>query len=271
MRGPRRMAGDRPCAARRATAGQFGEEGSLCRHRRTTGEIVQRRHQAELGRCLAHLDRQCGLPRRWEHDLGRENLAYHIQPLPSFQTGVGQDDCIERPGRVQGAGEAGIDVAAQGQDDQVGSRGQQLRRAARAAGADLRTCRQAVQRMAGAADQDVGRVGASWDRADMQAIRRLCRQVLQTVDGRVDAAYMQRLLQLFCEQALAANCGQRAIELAVAARVPHLTNYHQPGPGCCQPIDHVLALPPRQGRSARPDDDLVFRHGSTCARRHGST
>ncbi len=232
---------------------------------------MQRRHQAELGRCLAHLDRQCGLPRRWEHDLGRENLAYHIQPLPSFQTGVGQDDRIERPGRVQGAGEAGIDVAAQGQDDQVGSRGQQLRRAARAAGADLRTCRQAVQRMAGAADQDVGRVGASWNGTDTQTFGRLRGQIFQAVDGQVDAACPQRFFQLFGKQPLATHFGQRTVELAVAARVPHLTNYHQPGPGCCQPIDHVLALPPRQGRSARPDDDLVFRHGSTCARRHGST
>ena len=99
---------------------------------------------------------------------------------------------------------------------QVGPPVQRLGLAAQAGGAQRAPCGSAVNERGLVADEGVARVLALGDRGDDQARRQLGRHVLHRMDGAVDAAVQQRLLDLLGEQPLAADLQQPAVLHAVA-------------------------------------------------------
>jgi len=92
--------------------------------------------------------------------------------------------------------DAGLDVAADGPDDEVGPLAEELSAAAEAARADRRAGREVRQRVAAGADPGVARVRALGRRANGEAGGVSRGEVFEGVDGEVDAAVQQRRLQL---------------------------------------------------------------------------
>jgi hypothetical protein len=114
--------------------------------------------------------------------------------------------------------DARVDIAAPVDDAQVGSQRQQLRLAPQRRGADHRALLQIGDRArsrsgtrTGGRDEHVARVLALGHAVDRQPVGEPRLHVLERVDGDVDLAVAQRLLDLLGEQALAAGLGQRPV------------------------------------------------------------
>jgi hypothetical protein len=109
-------------------------------------------------------------------------------------------------------------------------------------------------------DEHVAGVGAGRDGAEDEPRRERGGQVLQRVHGAVDAAVLQRLLDLLHEEALAARGRERPLLQAVAGR----SNGHQLGREIGmrrrQRVAHVPGLGQRERAAAGPDAERAGRH-----------
>ena len=106
--------------------------------------------------------------------------------------------------------QAGVDVAAQLDEAEVGAQGEELGAAARAGGADEGAGGQGVQRLLARTDVGVAGVGARRDGGESEARIERGGQVLERVDGEVDAAFGERLFDLLDEDSLAIAGGAGA-------------------------------------------------------------
>ena len=102
--------------------------------------------------------------------------------------------------------------------------------------------------------QRIARIGALQKTGDNKSIRKLRRHILHRVDGKVDTAFDQRFLDLFGEEAFAAQFFQLAILDSVASCLDDDDiGLRQVGPTGRQLIAHQVGLGESQRTSARPD------------------
>ncbi len=92
----------------------------------------------------------------------------------------------------------------------------QLCRPTQAAGADPGGKGQSRKRRVFSGDQDVGGIFTLGNRPDTKPLRHVGRHVFHAVDRQIDSSLQQSLFDLFDEQSLAADFGQRNVENFIA-------------------------------------------------------
>jgi hypothetical protein len=125
----------------------------------------------------------------------------HIGQAKPPQTSLGEQDGVIVA--VHQLAQAGVDVAADGRERQVGPGGPEEGHPPRAAGADPGAMGQLVKRPSVGRDQRIARVLAAGDGHQVQPGRRPRRHVLEAVDRQVDRAAEQGRFELLDEDARA--------------------------------------------------------------------
>ena len=136
-----------------------------------------------------------------------------IEEVGAFEAGEGEDDGVELA--VFELADAGVDIAADAFNLQVGANGQELTAAAEGAGADFGIGREILDRTGFRGDQDVADIFALGNGGDDE-IRLLDQRhgdghVFEAVDDEIDFAIEQRLLQLADEEAFAPKLVEGAV------------------------------------------------------------
>ena len=90
--------------------------------------------------------------------------------------------------------------------------------AAKAGGSETRALRQVFKPVIMQGQERIARIFALWHRGDDQARRQLGWNILERMDGAIDAAIKQGLFDLFGEKSLAAYLKQAAILNPVTGR-----------------------------------------------------
>jgi hypothetical protein len=130
-----------------------------------------------------------------------EALVDPLGAAEAVEAGGGEDE-----GVAFASGEfaqTGVDVAANLDEGDVRTEGEQLRPAARAGGADAATRRQGVQRPVTLADPGVAGVDTRRNGGEHEAGIEFGGEILERVHGKVDAAIGERFFNLLDEDALA--------------------------------------------------------------------
>lgn len=145
---------------------------------------------------------------RRAHDIDWQNFADAAGEADPVQPGHGQDDGVEVA--FVEPGEAGVGVATQGGDGQVGEAQPDLRGAAHAAGADDRALGQIRQTRAGAGDGGVADVfaGEVGGERGSRGGWHIAGNVLEAVHGEVDLLVEQGTVDLADERSLATELGE---------------------------------------------------------------
>ena len=134
----------------------------------------------------------CALSRRRHEFLRRQVFGNYIRHPQAMQARRGQYGAVAF--LAGGLAEAGIDVAPDGNDFQIGAEFGNLRGAAGAAGADARAGGVVGQCPAQVGHQGVARVGARRHRSDGHARRQGGRQILKTMHRQINIAGFQAAL-----------------------------------------------------------------------------
>ena len=199
----------------------------------------------------AHLDAQRALACSGQHRTGFERGAD-----PGFQPQALQARSRQHDGVVLAFvqfAQAGVEVAAQGLDLQVGPQGLQQHLAAQARCAHHGTQRQRVQVLVAGGDKGIARVFALHHAGQGKALGQLHGYVLERMHGNVGAPFFQCYFQLFHKQALAAYLAEGLVQNLVALG-GHAQQLHAVAPGFEQRFD-MLGLPQCKATFARGDDD----------------
>ncbi len=184
----------------------------------------------------------------------------HAEPL---QSGQGKHRRLDDTGLA--LGKPGVDIAAQVDDLQIGPAMQQLRAPAQRRGADDGAAFQVGDAPHVAGDQHVACILARQEGRDgeLRWLRR--RHVLHAVDGGIDPAGEQRLLDLLDEQSLAARFRQGPVLDGIARG---LDDDDLDGIGCRergydggQRVAHQAGLRKRELAAARAQSQEGRRHG----------
>ena len=216
--------------------------------------MVGTQHLRQLAVVAADLDRHRPLPH------GRQHLVVvELRPL-DFDIKAAQA-CAGEQDRVVVACpqlcEAGIDVAAQVPDRDVGAQSPHLAGASRASRADDRSRLEPRGTRGARGEEDVSRVLAFRHAGDGQAVGQRRRQVLVTVHRDIDAPREQRLLDLLDEDTLPAHGRKRAILQSVPGGADDLDPRVPPR------IQETFRLP--QGQAAPPAADHDGPHARVTA------
>ncbi len=130
--------------------------------------------------------------------------------------------------------------------DEVRTRGQQLRLAPQARGAQPRALRQILELEGAGADQGIARIDARQHRGNHECIGEIAGYVLHGMHGHIGAPVLESRLEFFDEQALAADRRQAAILNAIALG-GHRQQFHDHARmRAAHERRHVLGLPQRQ-------------------------
>ena len=172
------------------------------------------RNFERLAAICARLHRQRSLPHRRAHHRGIQQLRYAILPTQPAQAGRGQHDGVVLS-RVQLA-QAGVHIAADAFDLEIGPQRPQLRGATQGTGAHARALR---QRRQASPHQRIARIFALGNSRQRETIRQIRRHVLQTVDRQIDSATEQRLFNLLGEEPLGSDLRKRHVRDLVAGGV----------------------------------------------------
>ncbi len=235
-----------------ATAAKGARDGALGRGGQPggrVGELGQRCGQ--LGVRGADFQAQGALSGSGQHHLGLDHLTDAAGQAQALEAGGGQHDGVVLA-FVEFA-QAGVEVAAQGLDAQVGAQGAQLGEPAQAGGAHHRALRQGFERVETRADERVTRVLALEHGGQHEAFGQLHGNVLERVHGQVGAASFKGHFEFFDEQALAAHLGQRAVEDLVALG-GHAQQVDLAAKAALQQVAHVLGLPKGEAAFTGGDD-----------------
>ena len=160
------------------------------------------------------------------------------------------------------------DIAAKWDDGAVLAQIEQLCGAARCAGADPGAARQRGNR--GRADQDIAHIFARQDCGESDVRRADGLDILGRMHREIDLAGQQRGIELLGPQRLAADFGQRAVLIAVAAGQQwdqhHIASFQPMRRN--QPCARFFGLNQCKGRAASAEaqgvGDLVKWHGRLC-------
>ena len=144
-----------------------------------------------------HLNAERTLPGGREHLLRLKGAANAFCQTQAFQPGSGQHNRLVLA-FVQLA-QAGVDVATQRHDIQIGSQAFQQHQPTQTGGADHCTGRQRVQRRKMVGHQRIARVFASQDTGQGKAIGQVHGHIFKRVHRQVGAPFAQRHFQLFDE------------------------------------------------------------------------
>ena len=235
-----------------AAATQPTRDGPLGQHGQERGFVAGLLQQlAQGGVVFAHLQAKRALARGRQHLRGLKTGADACAQAQPHQTRGRQHDGI-KTAFVQLA-QAGVQVATQGLDAQVGTHRQQLHHAAKAAGADHGTLGQGREAGVVVGDKGIARVFAFPDRGQHKARRQLHGHVFQRVHGQVRLAGFQRRFQFLDEQPFATHLGQRPVQDLVAPR-GHAQQLHRQCKAGLQGGAHMFGLPQRQAALTCGDD-----------------
>ena len=131
----------------------------------------------------------------------------------------------------------------------------QLDLAAQAARSDRRALGQVLKFLT-IRDKGVAGIFTFGDCAEVDAIGKLKRDVLQTVHRKIDASFEKRLVDFFCEKAFAADLRQRYVENLVAGRLYRYKFHGQARPTPLQLALCPVRLPERESATSCPELDV---------------
>src|SRR5262249_15304747 len=137
-----------------------------------------------------------------------------LVPKP-FESSCRENDSIELAG-IQFA-EACIDIAAKRQQIEGRESMTQLDLTSQAACPDRCSGTQLLK-FGSLGQEGVARIFAFRNRAKIDAVRKLERDVLKAVNREIDAAVEKRLVQFLCEQTLSTDFGEGDIENLISGR-----------------------------------------------------
>jgi hypothetical protein len=250
--------GDRGSAA----ATQSGQEGPLGISLLARHGVFEGRKQRAGGRVRdAALHGQRPLSGRREHLVRLKTLGHQFRQAKASDSRSREDDRIEPPrGDLT---HPRVDIATQGYEIQVRAKGPQLGAAAGAAGAHHGTLRQGREGPACSGEQGIPGVLPTPDGGEDQACGEIDRNVLQGVDGEVDLAAAQGVLQGVGEDAAAPERRERRGDIAVPPRGQYLLPTDEPAMGSLETPPDERGLPARQcgGPGSKAEDA-----GSNCHR-----
>ena len=149
----------------------------------------------------AGFERQCALSGSGRELIDLKALMNGLRAPDAVQTGAGEHQCVAFA--FFELAQAGIDVAAQRDELKIRTQGKQLSATARAGGADAREFRERVERPVRLADEGVTGVGARRDGGESEVWGELRGQILERMDGQVDASGGEGFFDLLNEDAFA--------------------------------------------------------------------
>jgi hypothetical protein len=199
-----------------ATGFEAAEEGAFGGDGEARRRVVERGEElGEAGVVGADFQAQGPLAGGGQHAVEVEEFGVGGEKSGAGQSSAGQDDGVELP--VADFAEAGVDVAANVGEEEVGTEGGELDAAAQAGGADAGAGREVGEAAAVAGDEDVARVFAPRDDGGQaQTGGGFGGEIFVAVDGEVDAAIEECGLEFAGEKADLAGGGERGVGFAVA-------------------------------------------------------
>jgi protein SCO1/2 len=197
-----------------------------------------------------------------------EALVDAFGAAEAIEAGGGEDEGVALA--FAPLAEAGVDVAAHGDELEIRTKGEEHGPAAGAGGGDAAAEGEHVEAPELFADEGVAGVGAGWDGGEGEAGVELGGQVFERVDGQVDAGGGEGFLNLLDEDAFAVadggavGVGGRGLEGWVLHAVAEgADDFDFDGvavfPEAC---GDVVCLPEGELRAAGPDADGVGSHRS---------
>ena len=158
-----------------------------------------------FGVCGEHFEAEGALAGCGAEFVDREALVDVLGAAEAVETGGGED---ERVGFAGGPfAKAGVDVAAHGDEPEIGAQGEQHGLAARAGGGDAGAERKHVEAPELFANEGIAGVGAGGDGGKSKARVERGGEVFERVDGDVDAAVEEGVFDFLDEDALGVEWG----------------------------------------------------------------
>ena len=199
-------------AFKRAEKRAFGDDGAAC-----FGIVELFNGGGGFGVIGAAFDADGALADGRQENVGRENFGDAMRCAEAIEARFGEHD-----GVVFAAfdfAEARVNVAAKIANVEIGAKMKELRAATEAAGADAGAFTESCEIGAVVGDETVANVFAPENRGEREAGRRFRRNIFDAVDGDVDGIVEQRFFELFDEDPLSADFGERSVLHFVAARL----------------------------------------------------
>ena len=174
--------------------------------------------------------------------------------VEAVEAGGGEDESVALT--LRELLEAGVDVAANLDEGDVRTKCEELGAAAGAGGADAAAFGEPVESPEGLADPDVAGVGAAGDGGEGELGREGGGEILEGVDGEVDAAFGEGFFDLFDEDAFAVEPGggdEAGLLHAVAGGADDLELGEVAA--VAESVEDVVRLPESELGAARADAD----------------
>src|SRR5579863_3985358 len=177
---------------------------------------------ARGGVALADFDSQRTLAGGGAHDFGGDDLFDQFGSTQALQAGGGQDDGVVFA--LLEFAQAGVDVAAQGMNVEIGADGLELRLAAQAGGADARALGQVFDIREMPRAESVAGIFSLGDGGNFKSWGKFGGQIFQRMHGEIDLAGGEGFFNFFREDpfaksALGADHSQRNVGDLVAGGV----------------------------------------------------
>ena len=250
-----RMTGDGHLTA----AVQTGQETALGFHADAGGAVFHAGQQFQHFTVITTAFDAQGTLAHGGHEGGRLEMVHAVRgKTQTLEPGGGQHDGVVFA--FLHLAQAGIHIAAQGKDLQVGTQIEQLGLTAQAAGAHAGPLGQFVQRGVAVGEQAVHADLTLGHAAQDEALGQDHGHVLDAVHGQVGGTVQQGFLDLLDEQALAAHLGHGDIQDDVAAGLDDAQADVQARFQGLQAGFDVFGLPEGQLTAAGGDDE-IFAHG----------
>src|SRR6202034_770127 len=191
------------------------------------------------------------------HDFGGDDLFDEFRFAEALQSGDSQDNCIVFS--LLEFAQAGVDVAAQRMNPEVGADRFELCLAAQAGRAEARSLGQIPKAGVMTRAESVARIFPLCDSGDFESRRKIGGQILQRVDGEIDAASGESLFDFlgensFAEPTLRTDHGQGDVGDLIATGVDDF-DFDFVAAGAQERGD-VIGLPKSELRAAGADAEF---------------
>jgi hypothetical protein len=166
----------------------------------------------------------------------------------ALEAGCSQDDSVKLA--FSEFPKTCVDVAAKVHKIQSREMMPQLHLSSQAAGSYLGATWQILEFHA-IRDERIAGIFTFWDSGKIDSIGKLEGDILETVNGQVDAAVQERFIEFFCEKTFAADFGQRHIENFVSCGFDRHEIHNQARPSLLELRLRPIGLPQCERASAR--------------------
>jgi hypothetical protein len=205
----------------------------------------------------AGFEGKCSLARGRAHLGRREALVNRFGALEAIDSGGGKDESIAfSVGQLL---QASVDIAANLDEGDIGSKSKELSAPARAGGTDPAACGKGVERPVRLANPHIAGVGAFGNGGKRELWRQSGRKIFEAVDGKIDPSLFERFFYFLDEDALAVETwrweeagllhpvagGANDLEFGMVASVAEC-------------IEYVVGLPKGELRASAADADGGF-------------